>query len=263
MADEEFEQELDKATANENEMPTLEMIFKILMNVQENTKEIMEDNKNIKKEFEEVKKALDHQSSTIDELTRENIKLKAIATEQERKLKLHKEEVQEFKNKLEELEVFQDEMNQYQRKHNLEIHGIPEKEDEDLEVTIKDLGEVLDVEIEYSDIDIVHRLPSRQSIRPIIVKFLSYSDKKELYEARRKLKTFKNTDGGKLNGATKIYINENLTSSRKRLYAEVRKRVKQNGWFTAWTKDGKIFVKKERGGPTHKITKQVDLEDLY
>ena len=86
-------------------------------------------------------------------------------------------------------------------------------------------------------------------MRPIIVKFLAYFDKKELYEARRKLRTLKDTED-KFNGATRIYINaENLTTSRKILYTEVRKRVKQNNWFASWTYDGNIFVKKE-----HRVT---------
>jgi len=66
-----------------------------------------------------------------------------------------------------------------------------------------------------------------------------------------------------LNGATKIYINENLTAPRKTLFAEVRKRVKQNKWHSTWTLDGKIFVKKDKDGQIQKVTKQVDLEDLY
>ncbi|KAK3749026.1 hypothetical protein QZH41_006223 [Actinostola sp. cb2023] len=190
MADESFEQETDKF-GNEKETPTLEMIYKILMNVQGNIQEIMEDNKIIKKEHEDLKKVLDFQSGTIDKLTQENNRLNSMAIEHEKLLKQCKDEAKVLRSEMYELEERQDDMNQYQRKHNLEIHGIPEEKDEDLEVIIKDIGEALDVEIEYDKIDIVHRIPSKQEIRPIIVKFLAYSDKKELYEARRKLRMLK------------------------------------------------------------------------
>jgi hypothetical protein len=43
----------------------------------------------------------------------------------------------------------------------------------------------------------------------------------------RKLKYFKGT-GSKFNGAQAIYTNENLTAYRRRLYTDVRKRLKQN-----------------------------------
>jgi len=155
----------------------------------------------------------------------------------------------------------QDDLNQYQRKHNLEIHGIPERENEDLEVIVEELGKAVEVEIEYSDID--HRLPSKLKPRLIIVKFKSYNDKSNLYQARWKLRSYVEDPDANLNGAQKIYINENLTSTRKRLFAEVRKRAKQYHWHTASTKDGNIFVRKEKGGKAQKITRQADLEELY
>jgi len=164
--------------------------------------------------------------------------------------------------KLEELDNHQDDMEQYQRKHNLEIHGIPEKRDENLEIIVKNLGQALDVEINYSDIDIVHRLPSKSAIRPIIVKFSSYNEKHELYAARRKLRSLIDAED-RFNGAKTIYINENLTRQRKKLFAEVRKRVKLNRWYGAWTKDGKIFLRKEKEGRNTRIKQEVDLEDLY
>jgi len=120
----------------------------------------------------------------------------------------------------------------------------------------------INVDIDYDDldIDIVHRLPSRAKIRPSIVKFKAYEDKSNFYAARGKLKYLNDHD---FNGASSIYINENLTSLRKSLYADVRKRAKQNRWFASWTSDGKILVRKEKGGKIYRIRKEADLEFLY
>jgi hypothetical protein len=153
-------------------------------------------------------------------------------------------------------------MNQYQRKYNLEIHGIPEDKDEDLEDVVETIAKEVGVEIESVDIDIVHRLPSKIQPKPIIVKFKHYNDKKLIYEARWKLRHYKGNND-RLNGAQRIYINENLTTERKRLFAEVRKRAKQYSWFNVATKDGKIFVKLEKGGKSYKIVKQADMEGLF
>ena len=40
-----------------------------------------------------------------------------------------------------------------------------------------------------------------------------------------------------------VYINENLTYSRRKLF---RKFKKDNHWHSAWTLDGKIFIKKSQ-----------------
>lgn len=136
------------------------------------------------------------------------------------------------------------------------------KHDEDLEDIIEEIGKEIDVEIVYKDIDIVHRQRSKIDPKPILVKFKYYDDKKSMYEARWKLRRYEG-NGEKINGADKIYINEHLTAERKKLFAEVRKRGKQYRWSSVTTKDGKIFVRKEKGGKFYMITKQADLEGLF
>jgi len=243
MSDEEHVQE-------DEEPPTLSMIYKILMEVQGYTKKIMHENSIMKAEHEELK-------GSVAVILQENEELKA-------KCKQQQDEVRELNFKVNKLEDSQDDLNQYQRKHNLEFHGIPEMDEEDLEAIVGEIAKEIDVDdFEYNDIDIVHRLPSKLKPRPIIVKFKYYNDKKNLYAARWKLKKFQNESEQRLNGAKRIYINENLTSQRRKLFTEVRKRAKQNHWHSAWTTDGKIFIKKERGGRSHKIGKQADLEDFY
>jgi hypothetical protein len=199
----------------------------------------------LRRDCDELKKAVEFQANSFDYLKKSNSQLTVKLGTYENKTG-SKYEISFLKNKTSELEDHQDEMEQYQRKYNLEIHSIPEEPEEDLEVIVKELTEVLDVDIEYSDIDIVHRLNSKLKMRPIIVKFTSYDFKKDIYAASGTLKYFK-CPNDQLNNAKAIHINENLTTSRRRLYADVRKRVKQNNWFTSWTRDGKIFVRKERG----------------
>ena len=55
-----------------------------------------------------------------------------------------------------------DEINQYQRKYNIEIHNISEQEDETLENLVVDLAKELDWKMGTIAIDIVHRLLRRQ-----------------------------------------------------------------------------------------------------
>ena len=86
-----------------------------------------------------------------------------------------------------------DDLEQYTRKHNLEIHGIPEQTDENLAEQVIALGKAwkaLNVTTRGEDIDICHRLVTGRNgskPRPIIVRFKSYLAKKELYGARKSL----------------------------------------------------------------------------
>ena len=241
----------DEHEESESEQtPTLSMIYKLLTEMKTQMKKDSEEMASIKKGQKEVKEAIESLREEKEELKRQNTQLQ--------------EEVKILNNKIEKLDEIQDNLNQYQRKHNLELHGIPEKDDEDLENVVEELAKELGIDdIDYNDIDIVHRLHSRKTPRPIIVKFKSYDDKKNLYQARYKLKKWKNPNEEKLNGATRIYINENLTPARKQLFNEVRKRAKQHRWYSVFTIDGKIFIKREKGQKNAKITKEADLEQYY
>lgn len=231
-------------------IPTFSMMYGILVEVQKNTKDILEEFATLKSEHKELKES-------VAFLLNENEALSQTCDKQS-------EEIKTTREQLSKCEDLQDEMHQYQRKYNLEFHGIPEIKGEDLNSIAEELAKEIDLDdFEESDIDIIHRLPSKFKPRPIIVKFKCYDSKKAFYDARWKLRNFRNEDEDKLNGAKKIYINENLTSQRRQLFSEVRKRAKQYTWHSVTTIDGKIFIKREKGGRNLKITKQADLEEYF
>lgn len=252
--------------ANENEEPTIQMVYQLLLKVQTNTSKLIEDNKQVQKDVQDLKKALSFQDKKVDELSAENKKLKDEVTQQKFAISSLSATVRTLNNQVSEIETQQDNLNQYNRKHNLIITGVPEHEGEDVQEAIKELGDLVNAPIDDGDIDIVHRLNSKSSPRPIIVKFLHYSAKRDMYAARKKLKSIasqKFEDTNCLYGASRIFINENLTSQRGSLFAEVRKRAKMHHWHSTWTLDGKIYVRKYKDERFVRIEKQVDLEDLY
>ena len=77
-----------------------------------------------------------------------------------------------------------DYLEQYTRKFNLEIRGIPEKRDEWPEEIVLGLAKLMEIDLTYDDIDITHRLnKGRKSPRPIIVRFSNYYSKEQMYRA--------------------------------------------------------------------------------
>jgi len=59
-----------------------------------------------------------------------------------------------------------------------------------------------------------------------------------------------------------IYINESITSFRRELLKEANKRRKNNIISSAWTIDGKVFVKISPASRPIRIYDKNDLEDL-
>ena len=151
------------------------------------------------------------------------------------------EENVKLEKKLGEIFMQHDDLEQYTRKFNLEIHGIPEKKDEDPEDIVLDLTKLVEIDVTYHDIDITHRLnKGHKSPRPIIVRFSNYYSKEQMYRGRWKLRKKSGLKGLGVD-PKKVYINENLTAYRAGLFKKVRDR-RQRDW-KFWTTDGKMFVK--------------------
>lgn len=246
---------MDEDGGHVGEVSTLTAIYEMMVKVQENTKEIMKENLDFRNEMLVLKKESAAHAESIAKLQTENASLR-------RELKSHVNHVEQLQSTISMQEELLDDVRQYQRKYNVEIHGVPEIDGEDLEEIVEEIAKETKVEIVASDIDIIHRQKSKITPRPILVKFKCYEDKQSFYNARRKLKNFKGDDV-KVNGASKIYINEHLTADRKKLFAEVRKRARQYKWYRVTTNDGKIFIKTSKEDRPTMVTKEADLEGIY
>ena len=101
----------------------------------------------------------------------------------------------------------------------------------------------IQADISLNDIDRSHRVgrspvsttPMPYTPKAIIVKFATYRARNNFYRKRTELKgnqTF-----------PRVFVNEDLTSSRNKLFKTARKLVKDNLINSAWTYDGRVFVK--------------------
>ena len=135
-----------------------------------------------------------------------------------------------MERKIAKLESSQDDLEQYGRRWNLLIHGIPETDNEDCENKVRVLcDQKLKVTISPGAIQRAHRLGSKKTerSRPIIVRFTDYKVKQTVYKQKRQLK------------GTGLLITENLTPSRQALYKQVRE---CQSIAASWTNDGNIYV---------------------
>ena len=92
----------------------------------------------------------------------------------------------------------------------------------------------LETDVKKEDISRSHRLGKRNNDRnkgkprPIIMRFLSYRQRKKVFDAKKKLR------------GQKILITENLTKKR---YLLLQKWFEHYGKKCVWTLDGRIFCK--------------------
>ena len=262
MADCEEVEELDASSSE----PSLSDIKEMLVDIKTTVTAILQDNQQLKEEIKELKAALNNNK-------RETEKLKIQLTKAEKANDTLHNELKQTRHKLKEqieetnrLDEIYDDLEQYSRKNSLEIVGVPESAYESTEEVAIRIGEAVNITIKPEDIEISHKL-RRKNSKPVIVKFLSHKVKTRLYKARTKLKGLKVSDifPSYANASLqeqRIYINENLTDYRRELFWKANQKKKDNMIISAWTIDGKLFVKTLPDGAPIRIYGEEDLQDL-
>lgn len=135
-----------------------------------------------------------------------------------------------------------DELEQYQRRNNLRVFGVPETTGEDTDTVLVNLfKEKLDVDVEVNRLDRSHRVGPKQKPgsrdatprhRPIIIRFMSYQDRRRVFSAKRKLK------------GTGVSIREDLTKTRQELLSRAAELF---GRERTWTLDGRVMWLDDQG----------------
>ena len=227
---------------------------------------ILSDNQNLKEEMSVLKLSVDTQGGEfqrmkelVERMTKENESLKNELLHAKGKINEQKEETQFLWSSLDDLE-------QYTRKNSLEISGVPECCYTSTEEVVMKVARALDVDITPNDIEISHKLRRRGATDTIIAKFVSHKAKSELYKRRTKLKDIKLADvypgyASAIN-TSRLFINENLTNFRRHLLGRANGVKKDGLLLSAWTIDGKVFVKTSPDGTPVRIFCDADLDEL-
>lgn len=96
----------------------------------------------------------------------------------------------------------------------------------------------------------------------LIVKFIQRDKSEELYKHRKNLvgKNISHLPSVE-DGNGKIFINESLTSYRKRLFGRIREYKRNNNLKYLWTSNGKIMLKVNDTSPTQAFVTHEQFED--
>ena len=227
------------------------------------------ENQRMAAELKELKSSFNKHSTEISSLKKALNKALNDNNKLKQSVDSLKKKVNEQERNIDELYGQQDDLEQYTRKHALEIHGIPEDLYSVTDDVVIKLGERLNVPITNEDIDISHKLfGGKNQPKGIIVKFISHKKKVQLYRKRTELKNVKISDlfpdcsTSDVVKSTGIFINENLTQYRKGIMKEANKMRKDGMIHSVWSLDGKLFVKTSPSGTPIRIYCEDDLNNL-
>lgn len=154
------------------------------------------------------------------------------------------------------------EIQQYSRNKNLEIRGVPMTQNENIYSILDRLGQIIGVQFNANEVSIAHRLPTPRDSRynpSIIVQFISREVRQQwLVAARRKRP--QTTDLAKSLRPGPVFVGEHLTKHCKDLLKVAKSHVKEGKLAFAWTRDGKIFIKKTPQSPARRVLFTLDVE---
>ena len=240
------------------EEPSISQIWQVLIKIQADVTKILSDNQELRKDVESLKTSMQFHATEVDALKTQNGKLVQSNCALQ-------SELNELGRRAQALEYEHDALEQYTRKFNVEIHGVPEYEGENLQDIVMKIGLKMSVDVTTQDIDIVHRLFRKsQAIKPIIVRFTLDKKRREFYKGRFHLKETNITEitgiaQGYADG--RIFVNKNFTQYRQEVLAKGRKMKKANKIFRVWTVDGKIFVQKTEDSRPVRISEIWELDE--
>ena len=116
------------------------------------------------------------------------------------------------------------------------MHGVEEQEQENTDnIVLNVIKEHLDIELSVKDLDRSHRIGKRNSNskrRPIMVEFISYNNRREIFNNKKRIK------------GTGVSIAESLTTERMR---QLKIAWDQFGFKDVWSIDGRIMYEDSTG----------------
>lgn len=151
---------------------------------------------------------------------------------------------------------------QYSRKANLEIQGVLKQDNESVTNIVSKIGSAINEQITAGDIEVCHRVPSRDSGRSnIIVQFKSRAKRDSILRKAKRAR-LTNKDVG-LTSENAIYVNEHLCPALKKLLALAVKKKYEYKWKSVWSFNGKIYAKQSDDTPAVHVPNEHDIDKVF
>lgn len=192
----------------------------------------------LSKQYDDLIKKVDSLTSVTADLRKRTDKIEQLGYEADTRIK--------------DLERAVENAEQDSRRKNIEIHGIAQRDRENLAAVMKNLAAKLNLSVPEPDkIECMYRLKARDGkIPPIIVRFNDRLERDRWASKRTALKD------------EHVFINENLTRLQRWLLWNTKDCAREMGYRYVWMKNGKIFVRKRDGAVAMRIDDESDLNKI-
>lgn len=194
-----------------------------------------------------------------------------------------KSEVTFLKESVAGLQVTINEIDQHRFINDVEISGLPEFEGEQIVHIVLAVATKMDAKLREPDIINASRVGHKRLTfangaegatasnvspqarrRPILLRLSNYSVRADLIEQSRMRRGHTSADLGlPEHEPVQIYINERLTTLNRILFGMARNKRKQLRWKHAWTKAGRIYVRKYDTSQIYLIRTEADLDRVF
>lgn len=166
------------------------------------------------------------------------------------------------------IELIQSDINkkeQWARRSNIEVIGVPESNSENLMDLVRKLSDLINYEsCINNDIDFITRVTPKtnntKKSRPIVMRFLSRYKKDDFLARLREKKLLKAFILGYAGNSANIYFNDHLTSSNKMLLRKTKDMAREKHYKYVWVKNCSILLRKNDTSPVLHINTEDDLK---
>lgn len=236
-----------------------------LVNVLEGfKKEVFEEFKSVKHEMSDVAKSvqfvsdkLDTSNNMMEEIKRKFEEIQKENEELRSKNSFLTGEVMELRERMRHLE-------QYSRRNNLEVSGVPSSRDESVPNLVKDIGAALGAPVLESDVAAAHRVPTfRKDREPsLVIQFNNRATRDKWLKKYREMKQLSAQDVHRNFPNRRVFINSHLSPENKQFLAKLKQKCRDIGYSFAWCRDDKFFARKAPGENVTKINSYADIDKL-
>lgn len=233
-----FEKVLTEINTKLAELPAIRCKVDELMLMKQTVIKLEQSVQHMSDQYDEVLKEMKRQSTEIATLKKKMEKIEADSASHE---------VQALRQQVNNLE-------QYSRRQNLETHGLPQSDNENLFRKLNELAGELELpELSQNEVEGLHRLFPKPGKTPaVLVRFVSRVTRDQWMEKKQHLKNVKSS----------VYFLDNLTPQNKKLLWMMRVKAEEKQYQFAWQKNGQLFVRKSPGERAIAIGCEADLDKI-
>lgn len=217
------------------------------------------DIREVRSDVREIKSSMEFMNKTFEDIRKnmETIMSENAALREENQAL--REKYDSVEKVIKETGIRLTQCEQYSRNHNVEIKGIAESEGENLPELLGALGRFIGEPISLSDVEICHRVPTRNAgASNIVVQFQRRLKRDSVLEKARGKKRILTRDLG-LSSSEPVYVNEHLCPTMKRLLGMAVSRKRERKWKYVWVRGGRIYARQSESAPVMPITHEDDL----